>query len=66
MRADLRLGQIRSGQMKKDPPRSESDPLKVHISEIITALLIYIHLMKFIDSNEDFIHDFIPNIWSLI
>ena len=38
MRADLRLGQIRSGQMKKDPPRSESDPLKVHISEIITAL----------------------------
>ena len=39
MRADLRLGQIRSGQMKKDPPRSESDPLKVHISEIITALI---------------------------
>ena len=39
MRADLRLCQIRSGQMKKDPPRSESDPLKVHISEIITALL---------------------------
>ena len=39
MRADLRLGQIRSGQMKKDPPRSESDPLKIHISEIITALL---------------------------
>ena len=39
MRADLRLGQIRSGQMKKDPPRSGSDPLKVHISEIITALL---------------------------
>ena len=39
MRADLRLGQIRSGQMKKDPPRSESDPLKVHISEIITALV---------------------------
>ena len=38
MRADLRLCQIRSGQMKKDPPRSESDPLKVHISEIITAL----------------------------
>ena len=24
--------------MKKDPPRSESDPLKIHISEIITAL----------------------------
>ena len=40
MRADLRLGQIRSGQMKKDPPRSESDPLKVHISEIITALVV--------------------------
>ena len=40
MRADLRLGQIRSGQMKKDPPRSESDPLKVHISEIITALVL--------------------------
>ena len=40
MRADLRLGQIRSGQMKKYPPRSESDPLKVHISEIITALVI--------------------------
>ena len=39
MQADLRLGQIRSGQMKKDPPRSESDPLKVHISEIITALI---------------------------
>ena len=39
MRADLRLGQIRSGQMKKDPPRSESDPLKIHISEIITALV---------------------------
>ena len=39
MRADLRLCQIRSGQMKKDPPRSESDPLKVHISEIITALV---------------------------
>ena len=39
MRADLRLGQIRSGQMKKDPPRSESDHLKVHISEIITALV---------------------------
>ena len=39
MQADLRLGQIRSGQMKKDPPRSESDPLKVHISEIITALV---------------------------
>ena len=38
MQADVRLGQIRSGQMKKDPPRSESDPLKVHISEIITAL----------------------------
>ena len=44
MRADLRLGQIRSGQMKKDPPRSESDPLKVHISEIITALAM---LQKF-------------------
>ena len=42
MRADLRLGQIRSGQMKKDPPRSESDPLKVHISEIITALAMTI------------------------
>ena len=39
MRADLRLGQIRSGQMKKNPPRSESDNLKIHISEIITALL---------------------------
>ncbi len=39
MRADLRLGQIRSGQMKKDPLRSESDHLKVHISEIITALV---------------------------
>ena len=38
MRADLRLGQIRSGQMKKDLPISESGPLKVHISEIITAL----------------------------
>ena len=25
--------------MKKDPPRSESDPLKIHISEIITALV---------------------------
>ena len=40
MRADLRLCQIRSGQMKKDPPRSESDHLKVHISEIITALQV--------------------------
>ena len=40
MQADVRLGQIRSGQMKKDPPRSESDPLKIHISEIITALHI--------------------------
>ena len=40
MRADIRLGQIRSGQMKKDPPRSESDPLKIHISEIITALFV--------------------------
>ena len=38
MQADLRLVQIRSGQMKKDPPRSESDHLKIHISEIITAL----------------------------
>ena len=38
MRGDLRLGQIRYGHMKKDPPKSESDPLKIHISEIITAL----------------------------
>ena len=37
MGADLRLGQIRSDQMKKDPLRSEPDPFKVQISEIITA-----------------------------
>ena len=51
MRADLRLGQIRSGQMKKDPPRSESDPLKVHISEIITALIAIQSLFKSVLNN---------------
>ena len=51
MQADLRLGQIRSGQMKKDPTRSESDPLKVHISEIITALIAIQSLFKSVLNN---------------
>ena len=29
--------------MKKDSPRSESEPLKFHISEIITALVTTLH-----------------------
>ena len=37
MGSDVRLGQIRSDQMKKDPSRSEPDPLKVQISVFITA-----------------------------
>ena len=50
MQADLRLGQLRSGQMKNDPPRSESDQLKVNISEIITALVRWMDLRYLISS----------------
>ena len=38
----------------------------LHIIEAGLQTTFYSFLMKFIDSNEDFIHDLTPNIWSLI
>ena len=39
--------------MKKDPPRSESDPFKVHISEIITALVVTVSARREPDTGRD-------------
>ena len=64
---DLRLGPIRSDQMKKDPPRSESDPLKVHISEIITALVFsHITLLQPVHTSSKPFKDLCPIVSHII